>query len=68
MSNPTQTTTAQKQWLTTQELFEEYGFTVSAQNKMRMSKRIPYSKIGGYVRYSRTAIDSWLEDAAVVKV
>lgn len=53
-----------KRWLTPSELQEEYGFSTSSQAKMRMSNnasRIPFSKIGRYVRYDRTAIDKWLE-------
>jgi hypothetical protein len=54
-----------KRWLSPRELELEYGFSLSAQAKMRMIKNhvsIPYSKVGGYVRYDRFEIDKWLEN------
>ncbi|MCX6077480.1 MAG: helix-turn-helix domain-containing protein [Campylobacterales bacterium] len=55
-----------KRWLNPSELEAEYGFSKSTQSKMRMtsnSSTIPFSKIGGkYIRYSRVAIDKWLEE------
>jgi len=56
----------QKEWLTPQDLENEFGIKVSTQNKMRSAKRLPYSKIGKFVRYSRTKINQMLEDATVV--
>lgn len=47
------------------QLEEEYGFSENNQAQMRMKKRIPYVKIGGYVRYDRIEIDKWLELNAV---
>jgi len=36
------------------------------QSKMRMSGRIPYSKISGkYIRYDRLLLDKWLEKHSV---
>lgn len=55
----------QKEWLTPHDLFDEFGFSLSTQAKYRMDKKIPFSKIGKYIRYSRKAIDAWLEDHAV---
>jgi len=57
----------QKRWLNPKELFEEFGFTVANQAIMRMDKRIPFSKIGKYIRYDRIEIEKWLENHAVVK-
>ena len=51
-----------KRWLDPDELWEELGFKPDNQAQMRMDKRIPYSKIGGYVRYDRNKINAWLED------
>ena len=51
-----------KEWLTPDELQEEYGISIHAQNRMRMERRIPYSKIGKHVRYKRSDIEKWLED------
>ena len=57
----------QKRWLTPKELYEECQITINNQAKMRMDRRIPFSKIGKYVRYDRIEIDKWLENHAVVK-
>jgi len=51
-----------KEWLTPDELQEEYGISIHAQNRMRMERRIPYSKIGKHVRYKRSDIEKWLEE------
>lgn len=61
------TTSLQKDWLTPIDLQAEYGIKISTQNKMRMAKKLPYSKIGKFVRYSRTKINKLFEDAEVVK-
>ena len=57
----------EKRWFDPDDLFKKYGFTKSNQAIMRMEKRIPFSKIGRYVRYDRIEIDKWLENHAVVK-
>ncbi len=54
------------EWLSPQDLFDEYGLKLNFQAKLRMRKEIPYSKIGAkVVRYNRTKIDQWLEAAEV---
>ena len=55
-----------KLWLTPKELHEEFNIPLSSQSKMRMKKRIPYHKIGNYVRYKRVDIDNWLESGKIV--
>lgn len=55
-----------KNWLLPIEFEEEFGIKVSTQNKMRMRKAIPYSKIGNFIWYSRAKINKWLEDAEVL--
>ena len=56
-----------KEWLTSLELEEEYGFKISLQAKLRMDKKVPYSKINGKtIRYSRAKINKWLEDSEVL--
>ena len=55
-----------KEWLSPQDLQDEFGIKISTQNKMRMARKLPYSKIGKFVRYSRTKINKLLEDAEVV--
>ena len=54
-----------KEWISPQELVEEFGISKSTQAKMRMKKTIPYSKVGNFVRYSRTEIHKWLSEAKV---
>lgn len=58
-----------KRWLSPKDLENDYGFSESAQAKMRMrSSRstIPFSKIGSkYIRYDRLLIDAWLEEHQV---
>ena len=56
---------SKKKWLTPDELEQEYGFSKSTQSKYRMWRKIPFSKIGKYIRYNREEIDKWLEDNAV---
>lgn len=54
-----------KTWLTPKELKAEYGFSISTQSKYRMDRKIPFSKIGKYIRYNRDEINKWLEDNKV---
>ena len=56
----------QKLWLTPKDLAEEFDSALSTQAKMRMEKRIPYHKIGRYVRYKRVDINQWLDAAKIV--
>ena len=55
-----------KEWLTPLELEEEFGIKINTQNRMRMAGRLPYSKVGKFVRYSRTKINQLFADAEVV--
>ncbi len=50
-----------KDWLNTQQLMQEFGIALSTQAKYRREKKIPYSKIGGFVYYSRAKINEWIE-------
>ena len=54
-----------KEWLTPLELEQEFGIKVNTQNRMRMAGRLPYSKVGKFVRYSRTRINQLFSDADV---
>lgn len=56
---PTETNTPNR-WLTPDTLAKEYGFSKSNQDKLRMNKKIPFCKIGRYVRYDRIEIDKWI--------
>ncbi len=63
----TPTTTPLNEWITIKQLEEDYFIKASTQNKMRMAGTIPFSKVGGLVRYSRTKINKMFEDAEIVK-
>lgn len=52
-----------KRWLNPDELFYELGISKSWQAKLRMQKKIPFSKIGNkFIRYDRLEINKWLEN------
>jgi len=63
--NDTSEILLQKRFLTTAELFKEYGFSESNQAKLRMRRAIPFNKIGRYIRYDRIEIDKWIESNKV---
>jgi hypothetical protein len=66
MTSPTPN--LEKRWLSPSELEAEFGFSKSAQAKMRMassSSTLPFSKVGGYIRYDRTKINMWLESHSI---
>ena len=63
--NDTSEILLQKRFLTTAELFKEYGFSESNQAKLRMRKGIPFNKMGRYIRYDRIEIDKWIESNKV---
>jgi len=54
-----------KEWLNTIELEEEFGIKKSTQNKMRMAKKLPYSKLGKKIFYNRSKINQILKNAEV---
>ena len=56
-----------KEWLSTMDLESEFGIKISTQNKQRMSGKLPYSKFGKKVFYSRVKINKVLEDAEVIR-
>jgi len=51
----------EKRWLNTKELAHEYDISIPTQERYRRAKMIPYTKIGGFIRYSRDKIEAWLE-------
>jgi len=57
--------TPPNRWLSPNDLFKEYGFSTSNQDKLRMNRKIPFSKIGRYIRYDRKLIDLWIENNKV---
>ena len=48
-------------WLTPTTMEEEYHMSRSTQSKYRMDRKIPFYKIGKYIKYKRTEIDAWIE-------
>jgi len=50
-----------KKYFTPRELEKVYGFGLDNQAKMRSERKIPFSKIGRYIRYNRDEIDDWIE-------
>lgn len=48
-------------WMQPCHIEQELGFSEANQAQMRMKKRIPFVKVGGYVLYDRKKIDAWLE-------
>ena len=55
----------EKRWLNPDDMSQEFGISKSTQAKMRMIRSrsgLPYSKIGGYIRYDRNLINKWLEE------
>ena len=57
----------QKRWLTTNDFFLEFNFSISFQAKLRSKAAIPYTKVGRKIFYDRKEINAWLEDHSVVK-
>lgn len=55
-----------KRYVTPVELEVIHSFSQSTQAKLRMAKKIPFLKIGGYVRYDLEEIETWLNNHAIV--
>jgi len=55
-----------KEWLSPVDLEKEFGIKTSTQAKMRMKGVLPYSKVGKFVKYSRTKINQMFENAEVI--
>ena len=60
--------TPPKRWLNADDLFKEYGIGLSNQQKLRSGRKIPFIKIGRYVRYDRLEIDKWLESNKIAVI
>ena len=54
------------EWMSPHDLDKEFGIKISTQNKMRMEKRLPFSKFGKKVFYSRAKINQLLLDSEVL--
>ncbi len=51
----------QKDWLSIDEVIEEFGFSRTMQSEYRKEGKIPYSKLGRKILYSRKKLNEWLE-------
>ena len=58
--------TADSRWLSIQDFKTFFGMSESTQQRLRMNKTLPYSKIGKMIRYDRILIDEFFADHAVV--
>ncbi len=56
-----------KRWLTPKEFEQEFNMKISTQYKMRKERKVPYSKIGSFIRYDRLKIDKWFDDHSIVE-
>lgn len=57
--------TLKKRWLDTKDFEEEFGISESTQAKWRSKGKIPFSKVGKFIKYDREKIDKWLEEHEV---
>lgn len=48
-------------WLTPEDVEKEFNIKKSTQSSWRHQKKIPYSKIGGFILYSREKLYEWFE-------
>ncbi len=55
-----------KDWLDPNDLKKKCGFSIARQANLRSEKKIPFHKRGRYIRYKKSDIDQWLDDAKVV--
>lgn len=56
-----------KVWLTPNELEREYGFSKSTQSKYRMNKKIPFYRVGKFIKYEKSEIDNWISQHQIVR-
>ena len=52
----------QKEWLNPDEVESLYGFKKATQAKWRVQKRIPYHKIGSYIKYNHNELRTWMQN------
>jgi len=53
------------EWLSPKQFEAEFGISLSTQATYRSKKKIPYSKVGGFIYYSREKINSWLRQHTI---
>ncbi|WP_457592454.1 helix-turn-helix domain-containing protein [Hydrogenimonas sp.] len=54
-----------KKLMTPVEFEKEYGVSLSTQAKWRMEKKIPYLKMGRFVRYDVNLLGKWFEELII---
>ena len=47
-------------WFTPEELEKEVGITISAQTRLRAERKIPFYKIGKFIKYNKQEINEWI--------
>jgi len=52
-------------WMTPEELEKELGITISAQTRMRAERKIPFYKIGKFIKYNKQEISEWIKSHKV---
>ncbi|NOR56504.1 MAG: helix-turn-helix domain-containing protein [Sulfurovum sp.] len=56
----------QKEWLTPNDVHNQYSFSTSTLAKWRMNKiNLVFHKIGKYIRYKRSDIEAFIESNKV---
>jgi len=43
-----------------------YEIAEQTQSKLRMAHKIPFAKVGKFIRYSREELDKWIENHTIV--
>ncbi len=66
VQNASVMTSKVNEWISPHDLEQALGIKISTQNKMRMEKRLPFSKLGKKIFYSKTKINQLLLDAEVL--
>lgn len=56
----------EKRWLNVKDFHAEFGIAESTQAKMRKERKLPYSKLGGFIFYDRNLINEVLENHCMV--
>lgn len=53
-------------WLDPKDLYKRCGFSTNRQATLRSEGKIPYYRIGRYIRYLTSEIDEWILDHKMV--
>lgn len=50
-----------KDWLTPNDLEDEFNIKKGTQGNLRSDKKIPYTKIGNFIFYNREKLYKWFD-------